>query len=191
MLLGNKWIRLPQAIAYQYDTNNTITNVPWTANYTPDNNNGIVGFTFGNYNRYKPLVLLIGAPPMGGEPVQSEGLCWSTFLGGNYADQLFATELEDDGELFVTGITSSEFFTYGNGLGSNILNDPYPLTALATLNKFSPQHELLWTSYLGGNDWYTYPWAISVDRNAGPSPNVYIGGRPTPIRTIRSQTSRV
>ncbi|MBK9759881.1 MAG: hypothetical protein IPO90_07920 [Flavobacteriales bacterium] len=65
ILLANQWIRIPQAVAYQYDQNNVITNVPWTAEYTPNENNGVVGFTFGAYNETKPLVLLIGRRPWG------------------------------------------------------------------------------------------------------------------------------
>ena len=81
LLLGNKWIELKEAVAYQYDANNNIVPVNWTAGYETAPGADHVSFQFGQYDTSLPLVLLIGHLPAW-QAEQSAGLCWSTYLGG-------------------------------------------------------------------------------------------------------------
>ena len=75
LLLEDKWIVLPEAVAYQYNSNNDILPLNWTAEYVPNNNTGQVGFTFDAYDTTKPLVLLVGPPPGGVGTPYTEGVC--------------------------------------------------------------------------------------------------------------------
>ena len=44
------------------------------------------------------------------------------------------------------------------------------------VSKFSPQYELLWTSYYGGNGFYQEPWAMAV-KNTTAGPEIYVVGQ--------------
>lgn len=108
MLLAERWIALPQAVAYQYDSGNGIHPLDWTAEYVPNENTGQVGFTFDEYDTSKPLVLLIGPPPMPPTPPGS-GVppCWSTYVSGNGIDAANANGVDADGNSYVAGLTRS------------------------------------------------------------------------------------
>lgn len=81
--MEEKWIMLPEAVAYQVGVNQEIIPVNWTPEYSANTDNGRVAFTFDQYDRYRPLVLLIGPPPPFGAGDNDEpGLCWSTYCGG-------------------------------------------------------------------------------------------------------------
>lgn len=83
--LANKWIRLPQPVAYQFDGNNNILPLPWTVDYLPVGNSGLVHLIADGYDPTKPLVFLAGPQVMGGGPYEEVGLCWSTYVGDNGA----------------------------------------------------------------------------------------------------------
>lgn len=99
---------LPQAVAYQVGTGNSIIPINWSASYSLVPGGGVVKFNFSTYNPSLPLVFQVGALPAGGtDPL--DNLCWSTYLGGTNSDQVTASALDAAGNYFVTGSTSSDF----------------------------------------------------------------------------------
>lgn len=176
LLLEDKEIIIPQAVAYQLDQSDNIIPVSWTAGFIPNNNSGIVGLNFYNYDPTKRLILLFGPPPMpGGGPLQSDGFCWSTFLGGSYWDHFTASEQDADMNLYVAGSTASDFFSYGQGAGSNLIANPDDYASQAIVHKFNAQHELEWSTYLGGSQGLTQAHAISL-KETTITPQIYVGG---------------
>jgi hypothetical protein len=96
-MLEDKFILLPEAVAYQIDVNNNIIPVGWTADYQVDAISSVAGFICPEYDELKPLVLQIGLPPLGiGGNV--DGVCWSTYWNGE--DMSTATDV-----VFVPGGT--------------------------------------------------------------------------------------
>ncbi len=80
-MLKDKYIRLPEAVAYQLDANDNIIPVGWTADYQIEPDSSVAGFICPAYDEQKPLVLQIGLPPLGGE-ANVDGVCWSTYWNG-------------------------------------------------------------------------------------------------------------
>lgn len=146
MLLQDKWVVLPEAVAYQYDANNNILPVNWTAAYDADEVTGKVGFTFDQYDRYKPLVLLIGPPPMSGGPsVFTPGICWSTYYGGGGEDFIFDSRMDGLGNYCIVGQTFSTLTTFPIEAGA-ILTDVTPAVFAA---KFLDNDDLVWSTIYG------------------------------------------
>ncbi len=79
-------------------------------------------------------------------------LCWSTYLGGSDLDYGYDIAVASDGSCYVTGTTWSSNFptknaynaTYGSGI--DVATDAF-------LSKFATNGTLLWSTYLGGNNW--------------------------------------
>lgn len=177
LLLDGKEITLPQAVAYQLDQYDNIIPVGWTAEFVPNGNTGQVGFTFNSYDPTKRLILLFGPPPfLMDDPVQTPGYCWSTFLGGAQWDYFQVSEQDAQLNLYVAGTTFSDFFTYGEGTGSTVVENPDGLGTQAIVHKFDPLHELVWSTYLGGSQRGTSAQALSVRQEVG-NPLIYVGGQ--------------
>lgn len=175
MLLGNKWIELPEATAYQYDQNNVITPMLWTADYEADENNGIVSFNFDSYNPAKPLVFLIGPPPpmMGGTQFDETGLCWSTYVGDDGDD--YPQDLRKDGfgRLYVCGWTSSTLLQFPAEPGILHASSGH---RVAFLTKFTAQHQLSWTVFHGGDLLSSTTEGNAIAIQEGPTQRIYMGG---------------
>jgi hypothetical protein len=149
MQLGNKWIRLPQAVAYQYNNNNVITPVNWTADYLADNGSGVVGFNFETYDTTKPLVLLIGPPPAGGGGAYAEenGLCWSTYLGGGNEEYMVQSDEDHWGNMYMTGVTTSTIESFPSVIGTTY----NPEGVVSFVLKFNALNQLQWKTFYGGD----------------------------------------
>ena len=77
----------------------------------------------------------------------SGSLLWSTFFGGSDLDYSNDISVASDGSCYVTGETySSDFPT------KNAYNSTYSGNKDTFLAKFSASGQLLWSSYLGGNE---------------------------------------
>ena len=164
--LAGQWIDLPEAVAYQVDGNGTVIPLGWTASYNSIINNGIVKFIVEEYDHELPLILQIGPPPLP-VPFPSDGLCWSTYYGGDAPDEIFASDADAQGNLYVTGFTNSNFLTFDNNEGFQYINsDDCVLIA-----RFSPAYELKWTAFYGASG-HGVGKAIGVrDANA-----IYVAG---------------
>jgi hypothetical protein len=170
LLLQDKWIVLPEAVAYQYDQNNAVTPVNWTAEYIPNNNTGVVGFTFDAYDTTKSLVLLIGPPPfMGGTPY-TDGVCWSTYFGGTGSDNAYSQALGNDGAHYVAGQTQSPYPDFPQDGGTNYFSSTQSLF----LSAFTSGDALDWTDFFGGTSQYQQCSSVAV--RTGPNPKIFVGG---------------
>lgn len=75
-------------------------------------------------------------------------LLWSTFLGGSYYDTCFDIAVGSDGSCYVIGETESNDFPT-----LNAYNSTFGGFLDAFIAKFSSSGSLLWSTYLGGNDY--------------------------------------
>ncbi|MBL0036545.1 MAG: hypothetical protein IPP26_12475 [Flavobacteriales bacterium] len=169
ILLANKWIVLPQAVAYQVDGNNNVEMLNWTADYVPNNNTGVVGFTFDAYDSNRPLVLLIGAVAID-PPAFTPGVCYSTYFGGNGYDLITANTIDMGGNHYVTGNTYSSFTNFPGTVGNNIFMG-YPSLFACRMDNMD---HVVWKDFFGGSGAGQIAWGIDV-RN-GSDPKVYVGG---------------
>ncbi len=149
LYLRNQWFRFEEAKAYQVNTSGpgglgTITSVPWNASYLNEDSTIYVKFNHGTYNPAKALIFQIGYPPMmlGGG---SNNFCWSTHFGG-FGNAAMATDVDDDGELYVAGSTITDLFPATVGATVN----PGPFSSSGTLAKFNSAYQIVWATYYGG-----------------------------------------
>ncbi|MBK6341443.1 MAG: SBBP repeat-containing protein [Flavobacteriales bacterium] len=137
-------------------------------------NTGIVTLEYDAYDPALPLVFLIGPPPLGGQPYEEVGLCWSTYIGGNGNDITNDVETDAAGNVFITGNTKSDFLTFpaGPGLTYSISGNE-----VVFVSKFDADYLIQWSAFLGGDvlscSW-TYSNAITIRET--PSQRILIGG---------------
>ncbi len=177
LLIADKWVTIPQALAYQVANDGTILPVNWTATFNAYDGVGRAYFNFDAYHPEKPLVLLIGPHAMGGVPPYEEyGLCWSTYYGGDKRDNPKDIKPDQHGNFYVAGRTESTFEAFPTYPGTSTMAHGY---SLATLTKFKLDHQLLWTVYHGGSvegsPSYTDGSALAVKEVDG-SPHIYMVG---------------
>lgn len=106
------------------------------------------------------------------------GLNFSTFFGGNHFEQARDLVIDQEGNIYLTGGTSSANFPTTPGAYNTVYNDTGSATVgnwgpmMVFVAKFSPEGELLWSTFLGGPN-YDRAYAIEVDEEGF----VYVGGR--------------
>ncbi|GAB4287695.1 MAG: hypothetical protein Fur0025_21390 [Oscillatoriaceae cyanobacterium] len=115
-------------------------------------NNTQVGFAVGDYNRAYPLII---------DPT----LAYSTYLGGSGADIGSGIAVDGDGNVYITGSTTSVDFPNQNPLPASITSDAF-VTKL-----FKDGTRVMYSTYLGGvaNDAGN---GIAVDSDG----NAYVAG---------------
>ncbi|MCO5274328.1 MAG: hypothetical protein M9900_05345 [Flavobacteriales bacterium] len=177
LLIADKWVTIPQALAYQVANDGTILPVNWTATFNAYDGVGRAYFNFDAYHPEKPLVLLIGPHAMGGVPPYEEyGLCWSTYYGGDKRDNPKDIKPDQHGNFYVAGRTESTYNTFPIVPGTSTAAKGH---SLATLTKFNLNHQLLWTVYHGGSvegsPSYTDGSALAV-KDVNGNPHVYLVG---------------
>ncbi|HQW87869.1 MAG TPA: hypothetical protein PLH93_11805, partial [Flavobacteriales bacterium] len=80
--VGQRFLRLHEAYAYQLGPGNDHIPVLWSPSYETGNGGGLVSFAFGAYDSSKPLLFEIGPPPLaGGGGGGPDNLEWSTMVG--------------------------------------------------------------------------------------------------------------
>lgn len=168
---------LPHAVAYQVNPDNTTISVGWNASYLPDEDAGLVSFQWSSYDPEKPLVFLIGPPPalMGSGQVNTPGVCWGTYFGGDGGDRIYASATDEEGNYYVGGYTYSQsiFFPILPGIVT------FNASPIALVAKFGPGYEARWSTFYGGSDFVGSPhqWVRGLAVRPGPDPNIVIGGR--------------
>lgn len=176
LLFGQGWIEFKEAIAFQYDSGNNVNTLGWNASYELDSLLSVSKFTFNGYDPELPLVLQIGPPPLaaGGGPIQTSGLCWSTYFGGDQTDVITSSTEDAQGNYFVAGRTGSGEFEFPAAPGTFA----YPNTGgnLAFMVKMDEQDRMVWRAFLGGEGGdITIANAVVTKNNTNP-PTVYIAG---------------
>lgn len=164
------WVKLEQAIAYQVSNTNEVIQLGWSAQYTNIDGNNVVTLAFDQYNPELPLVLQIGPLPLDAQS-PTDGLCWGSYYGGSSDDEVFDTETDADGNSYLTGYTESDFMTFQDNVGSEIVSS----VPSVILTSFRNDHRLNWTVYYGGNgDQSAFAMAVK-----GQPAQIYIGGYTT------------
>ncbi len=105
-------------------------------------------------------------------------LAYTTYLGGVHFEQARDLAVDKDGNIYVTGGTSSNNFPTTPGVYNTVYNNAGSATVgtwgpmMVFIAKFTPQGDLVWSTYLGGPN-YDRAYAIEVDQHG----YVYVGGR--------------
>ena len=166
-------IQFPRPLAYQFNEDGTVSIDQAGFNFVLFDEQ--TAFTLGDHDPSLPLVLVIGENGMeqlGGGP-DLEGLCWSTYFGGEKADWIRATAKDHNDNYFVVGETRSSFPLFpSTGI---IAITPSTGTNSFTA-KFNAQDHLVWTTIVGaaGN---TTTSASTVAVASNPTnDHVYVGG---------------
>jgi len=175
LLFDSGWIKFEEAIAFQYDNSNNVNILGWNASYELDSLLNVSKFTFAGYDPQLPLVLQIGPPPLaGGGPIETPGLCWGTYFGGDQTDVITSSTQDAQGNYFVAGRTGSgelEFpeaqgtFAYANTGGN-----------LAFLVKMDDLDRMVWRAFLGGEGGDITIANAVVAKDESEPPMVYIAG---------------
>jgi hypothetical protein len=151
---------LTNPIAYQVLPSLTMVSL----GNAPYVNTGLNSYKFNvpTYNPLLPLIIVVNEPQRSYSSITPlENICWSTYFGGESRDAFYGIDLDNNGNQYAVGQSSSEFFPVTPGLliSSNPLNITY-----ATLTKFNPDHSLNFSTFFGGS-YITSGWDVKVKNN--------------------------
>lgn len=156
MYIRGKWLVLSQAIAYQVGTfgnPDAIVPLGWVPVYEEEEGTGKVHFVFQDYDQTKPLVLQIGAPPMPAADVEApRNMLWSTYAGSDKADEFMATDVDANGDVYVTGYTYQANFPVNTGFqvfsadNANFAGSE----DVVTMKFRASDKRIMWATYQGG-----------------------------------------
>ncbi|MBK9257661.1 MAG: SBBP repeat-containing protein [Saprospiraceae bacterium] len=73
---------------------------------------------------------------------------WSTFFGGEENENSFGCDVDKDNNIYISALTQSKSFPVTEDVPGNIYNGG---TWDAAFVKFSPEGDLKWSTYFGGN----------------------------------------
>ncbi len=152
--VGDDQLTLNAPVTYQTDTNSKHT-IPSSFEL----HDGTVTVTVADtYDPAKPLVI---------DPVLS--LAYSTYLGGSGSDTANAIAVDDDGNAYVAGITTSADFPTASPYQGSLVGQQ-----AAFVVKFNPAGSaLLYATYLGGGaDTATWGNSIAADSSG----SAYVAG---------------
>ncbi len=173
LLFGDQWVELREAVAYQYDANDDIDLLNWTAEYDANTSLGITKFTFSSYDPDLPLVLLIGPPPLGGGGPTTPGLCWSTYFGADQRDDVQRSCTDAANNYYVAGSTSSDFLIFPEAPGTEFYANAGGLVSF--VYKVDQNDVSAWRVFYGGQgNENTVPGGLLVKEGA--EPMVYMAG---------------
>lgn len=170
LLMSGKEFKFPQAVAYQVNTDNTVVPMSWIPSYTADNGTGVMGFTFSGYDRNKTLVFQIGQGPLGG-PMNTEGVCWGTYVAGDDEAVANASAVDADGNYYQTGGTSAYYYSFPN---NNVGENHTYLDRSCYISKYDTDHQIQWTSMVGGQAGNSGGMAMAIKPGTN---RLYVGGR--------------
>jgi gliding motility-associated-like protein len=145
---------------YQAGTNKEIASA-FTLDAAGENKT-LLGFDIGEYDTQKVLVI---------DPV----LNWYTFFGGtDNWDKCLSAETDLNGNLYLTGYTSSVNFPVQNPGGGAYFSNTFGAGGIevdAFLIKFSPTGALLWSTYYSGGS-LDAAYFVSTDASG----NIFVSG---------------
>jgi hypothetical protein len=119
----------------------------------------VYGFEVAAYDNQYPLVI---------DPV----LSYSSYLGGSKSDYSYGIAVDRDGNVYVTGETSSDNFPIQNAFQSNLAGEGFSDAFVTKINPSNVGYaSLVYSTYLGGGN-ADIGNAIAVDSEG----NVYVTG---------------
>lgn len=145
MYIGQDYLEIPQAIAYQCDPSGGIignSRLPGFLTFS----NSIVQFNIGSYNPSEYLILELAYPSTPTGPNFSNNLGWATYYGGNSADIPSDVETDTENNIYVVGETSSPNFPHTVSL----VTSPFGVYS-GFLIKFDNSTYRKWATFFGGN----------------------------------------
>ncbi len=118
-------------------------------------------------------------------------ISYSTFLGGQDGDAIYATAVDPQGNLLIAGVTLSTNFPSRNGVIGPVTGAAQAFVAKLNLS-VGGGNSLIWSTYLGGSDNFSYGMGIASDAQG----NVLITGTTAannfplanPVQKIVNQT---
>jgi hypothetical protein len=172
LYLAERWLDLPEAIAYQVDVNNNVVPISWNAEWQKLDDD-ILSFVFGGYDPSLPLVLQIGPQPSAAQNVSGVAPCWGALFGGDQQEKVYSSEVDADQNYYVAGVNYGYNATFPSTVGSVVYGSGSYMCWLAM---FDPDHELQWTIHYGGVDSNQYPFGLTTKVVAGVT-QIYMAGR--------------
>lgn len=170
--LSGRWVKLNEAAAYQVGPGGDIIPLNWAATYNEMTEDDVVNFIFDDCDPGLPIVLQIGAMPMG-MSTETEGLCWGTYFGGAGLDQILASTHDVDGNYYVTGFAGSDFMSFQDATGTDLVGLPNAVLVA----KFSQFYELEWMVFYGGyNDQFGNAIKTRTYENGVQTTHIFVGG---------------
>jgi Beta-propeller repeat len=137
--------------------------------------NSDMGYTDGGYDNFDDGLIdtFVAIIDTTGSLTGSQyGLMYLTYVGGSNNDIPTAMQIDSQGDIYVTGnTTSTDFPTVGNQLAAASAT-----VTMGFVYEISPAiyggNSLLYSSFVGGVDGSTFPYAIDLDANG----NIYLFG---------------
>jgi len=109
----------------------------------------VVGFEVDAYDKTRPLTI---------DPI----LTYSTYLGGQDGDAVYAAGVDSKGNLIIGGATLSPNFPTRNGVIGNISGNVQAFIAKMNPNAAGGA-SVLWSTYFGGADNFSYTLGVAAD----------------------------
>ncbi|MCC6840009.1 MAG: hypothetical protein IT230_07610 [Flavobacteriales bacterium] len=140
-------ITLPHPLAYQYEGSNVLNLPQENFGFVLEGNE--VHFNLGAFDTALPLVLFMGNEAsefsaLGG----NNGLCWSTYFGGNFGERIGGSSLDRNDNHYAAGWMNSSWASFPQTAGSY---GPYNQATLnGFVSRFTDLDELRWTTLFGG-----------------------------------------
>ena len=129
-------LTMHKPVAYQIDTAGARQTVD--AHYVVDASHN-VRFALGEYDRSRELVI---------DPV----LLYATYLGGSGTDEIYGMDVDNSGNVYVTGVTTGSFPTKSGSYRTTYRGG----SSDAFVTKINPANSgsagVVYSTYLGGND---------------------------------------
>ncbi len=91
---------------------------------------------------------------------------WGTHFGGNGDDAVYDMQLNDAGDLYLCGRTTSEDFPimpYENSYLKGTIGDTSNFIINSFISMFDKEGELKWSTYFGDDSGYTYATNLAID----------------------------
>ncbi len=122
------------------------------------------------YDPDLPLVIQVGWPPVVAGQNTTEGVCWSTYLGGDGRDVVQDSDVDEDGNYYVVGHTFSQVINFPIEEGQVY----YQASPIAFASKFGTGYEIRWSTFYGGS--FGWQEARCVRVRPGTDPQILVGG---------------
>jgi uncharacterized protein (TIGR03437 family) len=119
-----------------------------------------VGLSIADYDRSRALTI---------DPI----ITYSTYLAGSISELAQAVAMDAQGNVYVTGQTSSPNYPIVGGINAPETNNSTPIPFIAKINpSASGAASVVWSTVLGGGSLGTFSLGVAVDTNG----DVYAGG---------------